>query len=66
MRRNISIIDSAGGVELLLPVTPSSFTMAIGQSIQTVNIHQLGDVNLSGYGTLASITLESFFPAQNL
>lgn len=50
--------------ELILPVTPSSFRVTSGIRVETVNIHAVGDVNIAGYGTLATISLECMFPAQ--
>jgi len=50
--------------ELQLPVTPPSFTIEHGIKVETVNIHTLGDVNIPGYGTLATIKIDTMFPAQ--
>lgn len=50
--------------ELQLPVTPPSFTIEHGINIETINIHTLGDVNIAGYGTLATIKIDCLFPAQ--
>ncbi|MFZ7103364.1 MAG: LysM peptidoglycan-binding domain-containing protein [Peptococcaceae bacterium] len=51
--------------EILLPVTPPSFTMTQGINIETINIHTLGDVNIAGYGTLANLKIDCLFPAQS-
>lgn len=53
-----------GTRELLLPVTPPSFTVTHGIKIETIHIHTLGDVNIAGYGTLAAIKIDCLFPAQ--
>ncbi|TWH59167.1 LysM domain-containing protein [Desulfitobacterium sp. LBE] len=53
-----------GNRELLLPVTPPSFTITHGIKIETIHIHTLGDVNIAGYGTLAAIKIDCLFPAQ--
>ena len=50
--------------ELLLPITPSSFTIEHGIRIETINIHTLGDVNMAGYGTLAILKIDCIFPAK--
>lgn len=50
--------------ELILPVTPESFQVESGIKIETINIHQIGDIHLAGYGTLASIKIDCLFPAQ--
>lgn len=53
-----------GNREILLPVTPPSFTVEHGINVETINIHTLGDVNIAGYNTLATIRIECMFPAQ--
>lgn len=53
-----------GDVEVLLPVTPPSFSIEHGINIETVNIHMIGDVNIAGYGTLAAIKIDCEFPAR--
>lgn len=50
--------------ELILPITPESFRVSHGIRIETVNIHTKGDVNIAGEPTLATISLECMFPAQ--
>ena len=49
----------------MLPVTPETFTVETGNNIQTISIHQLGDVNLWGQPSLCTITVSSFFPSEN-
>lgn len=49
---------------LRLPVIPSSFEVNIPHQNTTVNINQLGEINLIGKTGLMSMTIESFFPAQ--
>ena len=51
--------------ELVLPVTPQSFRVPRGTNIETINIHDLGDVNMGGYGALANIKVECMFPAKD-
>lgn len=49
---------------LRLPVIPSSFEVNIPHQNTTVNINQLGEINLIGKTGLMSMTIESFFPNQ--
>lgn len=49
--------------EIVLPVTPSGYTLSHGQRVETVNIHQAGDAVFSGYGALASVSIDCLFPA---
>ena len=50
--------------ELQLPVTPPSFMIEHGINVETINIHTLGDINIAGYSTLATIKIECLFPMQ--
>ncbi len=50
--------------ELALPVTPESFSVDHGIKVETINIHTLGDVNVFGYPTLATIKIPCMFPAR--
>lgn len=47
-----------------LPVLPSSFEVNVPHQNTTVNITNLGEINLIGKTGLMSMTLESFFPNQ--
>lgn len=58
-------IFRGAGEEVILPVTPESYTMEKGANIEIVNIHELGDVSLAGYGTLATIKIDCLFPAND-
>ena len=49
---------------LRLPVIPSSFEVNIPHQNTTVNINQLGEINLIGKTGLMNMTIESFFPNQ--
>lgn len=51
------------GRELVLPITPESFSVSHGVNVQTVNINELGDAHFAGYSTLSNITLTGIFPA---
>jgi LysM repeat protein len=56
------IIFKDNNEELILPVTPASFKIGAGIKVETINITAIGDVNIGSHGTLASISLDSFFP----
>lgn len=51
--------------ELILPVTPGSYRVGVGVNIEIVNIHELGDAILTGYGTLATIQIDCLLPANS-
>ena len=55
--------DTAGGTELTLPVTPESFSVSFGRNVLKVNVHQLGDVNLWGQKTAATVQIAALFPS---
>ena len=48
MLRLITFLEEAAGVELVLPVTPSSYQWAHEAAIETVTVDQLGDLNFFG------------------
>ncbi len=50
--------------QITLPVTPESFEVSYGRRVETVNIHEVGDVNLPGGLALGSIKISCLFPAQ--
>lgn len=54
--------DTETNAELTLPVTPDSFSIDHGIRMETINIHTLGDVNIAGYSTLATIKIDCLFP----
>lgn len=47
-----------------IPVLPSEFHLSESVNNTTVNIHNLGDINLKGKKGLDEISFESFFPCQ--
>ena len=51
--------------KLKLPVTPSSYEIAVNHNNTVVNIVSLGDIKLLGNTGLRSVTLSSFFPDQD-
>lgn len=56
-------ILKSSSAELVLPVTPQSFTVSKSNNVQKISIHQLGDVNLWGQPGLCDIKITSFFPS---
>ncbi len=59
------LIDEKNKIEFRLPITPSGFDIERGNKIETVNITELGDLNIIGSPTLATISISSFFPSKN-
>lgn len=55
---------SGGTNSVSFPVSPANFEIANPYNNQTVNIINLGDVNLLGKRGLRTIEFKSFFPAQ--
>lgn len=51
-----------GSEELQLPVPPVSYEIKKGNINKTVNINDVGEINLIGKPRLATITLSTFFP----
>lgn len=65
LRKFIFKYNNAGyDNELILPITPESFRVSHGISIETVHVHTMGEVNVAGSQTLATITVECVFPAK--
>ena len=65
MLRLITFLEEAAGVELVLPVTPSSYQWAHEAAIETVTVDQLGDLNFFGGKRRGSTTLhDCLLPAQ--
>ena len=63
--RLITFLEEAAGVELVLPVTPSSYQWAHEAAIETVTVDQLGDLNFFGGKRMGSTTLhDCLLPAQ--
>lgn len=57
MRRIISFLEEGAGRELVLPVTPSSYTWDRGVRVETIQLDQVGEVNLPGGQLMGSCTL---------
>lgn len=49
--------------QMTLPVTPEQYQISHGQTVEIVNIHQLGDIALPGRPTLCKIDLELLLPS---
>lgn len=47
---------------LRIPVLPSSYQVSTSQNNTTVNINELGDINLLGKRGLTAVSFSSFFP----
>lgn len=54
-----------GDVKFQLPVKPSDYSVSVASKNTTVNVINIGDVNLIGKTGLREITLSSFFPAKD-
>ena len=50
--------------ETILPVMPSQFEVQVVQNNSTININAFGELNMKGKTGLRTISIESFFPAQ--
>lgn len=64
MLRTFTLLNDAKGQEIVLPVTPSSYTWSNGIQIETVNLDQGGELNLPGQPAQGRTTLTCMFPAQ--
>lgn len=60
-----SFIFKAGGRELTLPVTPESFALDYGVSIETISIHDVGEADIFGKTKLSSFQIKCLLPARN-
>jgi len=52
------------GSRIQFPVAPSSFEVSVKQNNSMVNINNIGELNMIGKTGLATMSLASFFPAQ--
>lgn len=65
MRRIISFLDPASGTELILPVTPSSYEWSHGNRVESIQLDQIGEINLPGEKLMGSCTMSDvLFPAR--
>lgn len=53
------------GVSLVMPVTPESYKWIFGRQIQTINISELGDVNIPGGKSLYTGSAEYLLPVHD-
>ena len=56
---------SCDNSSIVLPVTPESFGVQVKNNNSVANITNFGDYNMMGKTGLKSITISSFFPAQD-
>lgn len=65
MLRIMSFLEEATGKELVLPVTPAKYFWRHPNGIETVQLDQLGEINLPGGSRMGDCTLEDvLLPAQ--
>lgn len=64
MLRYLTFLDEAAGVEMILPVTPSSYSWTHANAVETIQLDQLGEVNLHGTPRMAQETVDCLLPAQ--
>lgn len=57
MRRMMSFLDEKAGRELVLPVTPASYTWDHSNRVETIQLDQLGEIALPGGALLGRCTL---------
>ena len=55
---------SCDGTNVSFPILPAEFRVTNPYNTTSVNINNLGDINMKGKRGLASLTIESFFPAE--
>lgn len=59
MRRIMSFLDEKTGRELVLPVTPSGYTWNRPNRVETIQLDQIGEINLPGGTMMGSCTLDN-------
>lgn len=64
MERVIILKNTETGKSLTLPVTPKSYPMAAGRTVERLDMAQTGQITLPGLRKLFSETLEFMLPAQ--
>lgn len=60
MKKNVIFVY--GDEQLELPVTPQSFEVSTGMRSETINLTNIGEVELPGKKSVFQIQLSSFFP----
>ena len=63
--RKFSFKDTETGKELVLPVTPAGWDLLHGRKVNTITMHQVGDVNLPGSAVLLDQELTCLLPAHD-
>lgn len=58
MRRIMSFLDEKAGRELVLPVTPAGYTWSHPNRVETIQLDQIGEINLPGGAMMGSCTLD--------
>lgn len=56
--------DVNKNTELVLPVTPSGFSVSTGINFETINMHSIGDLAIAGNKQLNEIKIDCFFPSK--
>lgn len=56
--------EEESGVELLFPVTPSSYEDYTLMNAKKINAYAIGDINLIGNAGTGSVTITGFFPTE--
>ena len=64
MLRKFIFKNNVTGKEVILPITPESFTIDHGNHIETVNLHTVGDYHLPGGRTLFTCKISGMLPKQ--
>lgn len=64
MRRKM-IFKTDEGEEVTLPVTPKSYSIRSGMSVQVIDVYELGPYPVPTYPTREPVQLECFLPASN-
>ncbi len=64
MLRKFIFKNNVTGKEVILPITPESFTIDHGNHIETVNLHTIGDYHLPSGRTLFTCKISGMLPRQ--
>ena len=64
LNHNAALFLKNSGEEFQFPVPPAEFSASSRQNNQTVNVNNVGDVNMLGNDGLIEVSFSSFFPAQ--
>ena len=64
MLRKFIFKNNVTGKEVILPITPESFTIDHGNHIETVNLHTVGDYHLPSGRTLFTCKISGMLPRQ--